>query len=329
MPIYLRQSTASQEIPLGYFLDSTDGNTEETGLTIANTDIKVWKTGATTLASKNSGGATHISNGVYYTVLDATDTNTIGPLVVFIHVAGALAIKVECVVLDEAVYDVLFCTVALTTITGAVGSVTGAVGSVTTVSDKTGYSLSATGLDAIAATATGMVEIAKAIWNRARSSHVTAGTFGEGAASVQGNVTGSVASVTGAVGSVTGNVGGNVTGSAGSVTGAVGSVIGNVGGNVTGTVGSVVTKTGYELSSTGVNAVADGVLDRPIAEPTAVFSWASATLRGIMQHIGALSRNKITQSTTLQTLRNDADSGNIATAGTTDTAGVTTRDEWA
>lgn len=107
MPIYLRQSTASQEVPLGYFLDSTDGNTEETALTIANTDIKLWKAGATTLANKNSGGATHISNGVYYAVLDATDTNTLGSLIVFCHVAGALSVKVECVVLAANVYDSL------------------------------------------------------------------------------------------------------------------------------------------------------------------------------------------------------------------------------
>lgn len=105
--IYLRQSTASQEVPLGYFLDSTDGNTEETGLTIANTDIKVWKAGATTLASKNSGGATHISNGIYYTVLDATDTNTAGSLVIFVHVSGALTVRLECVVLTATIYDSL------------------------------------------------------------------------------------------------------------------------------------------------------------------------------------------------------------------------------
>lgn len=105
MPIYLKQSTASQEIPLGYFVDSTDGNTEETGLTINNTDIKLWKHGATTLADKNSGGATHISNGIYYTVLDATDTNTLGPLVVFVHVSGALAVRVEAVVLAANIYD--------------------------------------------------------------------------------------------------------------------------------------------------------------------------------------------------------------------------------
>ena len=107
MAILLRQSTASQEVPLGYFLDDADGNSEETGLTIANTDIKVWKAGATTLANKNSGGATHIANGIYYAVLDATDTNTLGPLVIFCHVSGALPIRVECLVLAANVYDSL------------------------------------------------------------------------------------------------------------------------------------------------------------------------------------------------------------------------------
>jgi hypothetical protein len=107
MSIYLKQSTASQEIPLGYFVDSTDGNTEETALTIANTDIKLWKAGATTLANKNSGGGTHISNGIYYAVLDATDTDTLGSMIVFVHVSGALPVRVECVVLAANVYDSL------------------------------------------------------------------------------------------------------------------------------------------------------------------------------------------------------------------------------
>ena len=81
---------------------------EETGLTITNTDIKLWKSGATTLANKNSGGATHISNGIYYCVLDATDTNTYGPLVIFVHVSGALAVRVECVVMEADAYDALY-----------------------------------------------------------------------------------------------------------------------------------------------------------------------------------------------------------------------------
>lgn len=48
--------------------------------------------------------------------------------------------------------------------------------------------------------------IADAVWDELRAGHVIAGSFGEGVASVQGNVTGSVGSVTGAVGSVTAGV---------------------------------------------------------------------------------------------------------------------------
>lgn len=105
--MWLKQSTASQEISLGQFLDSTDGNTEENGLTIANTDIKIRKGGTTTLTNKNSGGATSISNGVYHTTLDATDTNTLGMLEVYVHVAGALATKTSFMVLHADSYDAL------------------------------------------------------------------------------------------------------------------------------------------------------------------------------------------------------------------------------
>lgn len=108
MTIPLRQNTSSQEIPLGYFLDSINGDDEETGLTITNTNIKLWKYGATTIVSKNSGGATHIASGIYYCVLDNTDTDTLGGLNIFVHVSGALAIKVECVVYPANIFDSLF-----------------------------------------------------------------------------------------------------------------------------------------------------------------------------------------------------------------------------
>ena len=107
MSMWLRQSTASQEILIGRFLDSTDGNTQETALTIANTDIKLWKEGATSEVSKNSGGATHMSNGQYSAVLDATDTNTLGKLEVNVHVAGALSVRREYMVMPANVYDAL------------------------------------------------------------------------------------------------------------------------------------------------------------------------------------------------------------------------------
>lgn len=82
---------------------------------------------------------------------------------------------------------------------------------------RTAVGLAAANLDTQLAALPTTAENADAVWDEARSGHISAGTFGEGVASVQGNVTGSVASVTGAVGSVTGNVGGNVSGSVGSV----------------------------------------------------------------------------------------------------------------
>lgn len=72
------------------------------------------------------------------------------------------------------------------------------------------------------------------------------------ASSVQGNVTGSVASVVGAVGSVTGSVG--------SVTGSVGSVTGNIGGNVVGSVASVTVVNGLASGVITAAAIATGAI---------------------------------------------------------------------
>jgi len=105
--IPLRYNTNSQEVPLGVFVDQVDGFTAETSLTISNTDIKLHKQGAITLANKNSGGATHISGGVYYAVLDSTDTNVIGSLVIYVHVSGARPLKLECMVYSQSHYDFL------------------------------------------------------------------------------------------------------------------------------------------------------------------------------------------------------------------------------
>ncbi len=101
----LRQNTSGQEIPIGPFLDNTDWDTEETGLTIANTDILIWKWGASSLVTKNSGGATHMSKGVYYCTLNSTDTNTLGPIEIYIHVAGAKFCVFKGSVVSQSYWD--------------------------------------------------------------------------------------------------------------------------------------------------------------------------------------------------------------------------------
>lgn len=104
---YLRQATGSQAVLIGPFVDSTDGVTAETGLTIANTDIRLSANGGN-MAAKNSGGGTHDENGWYTITLDATDTATVGRLQVSCVVSGALPVFSEFQVLEENVYDMLF-----------------------------------------------------------------------------------------------------------------------------------------------------------------------------------------------------------------------------
>jgi hypothetical protein len=329
---YLRQSTASQEVLIGPFLDDTDGKTAETGLTIANTDIKIWKTGGTTEASKNSGGGTHIAAGRYYAVLDATDTDTIGPLEINVAVSGALPVKLRCCVLDEAVYDALFGTVALATatnITAATGitlaGVTHTNAVIPTVTTTT-TATNLTNLPSIPAnwlTSAGIAASAlngKGDWNVNKTGYTLTATTGLGnqTANITGSLSGSVGSVTGAVGSVTGAVG-SVTGAVGSVTGAVGSVTGNINGNVVGSVGSVTGAVG-SVATAGNEAIADAVINRNI-------QGGSNTGRTVRQALAAL-RNKVVVSGGTMTVYATDDTASEWTASVATTAGnpITTID---
>jgi hypothetical protein len=101
----LKQSTASQEVAVGPLLDD-DGVTAYTS-NLANTNVKLFKGGATALVSKNSGGSTHLSDGIHYITLDATDTDTLGILDLFVVVTGNLAYKDRYLVVPAAVYDAM------------------------------------------------------------------------------------------------------------------------------------------------------------------------------------------------------------------------------
>lgn len=105
--MHLRQSSASQSVLIGPFVDSSDGNTVEDGLSIANTDIRLSKNGGN-LAAKNSGGGTHDELGYYTITLDATDTNTVGRLQLCVHMSGALPVYHEFEVLEEVLYDAIY-----------------------------------------------------------------------------------------------------------------------------------------------------------------------------------------------------------------------------
>lgn len=105
--MFLRQATASQSRMVGQFIDDTDFKTAKTGLTIANTDVKLNVNGAAGV-NKNSGGGTHRNNGFYSLTFDATDTATVGELAGTIVVASALPVPFKFFVVEEAVYDAIY-----------------------------------------------------------------------------------------------------------------------------------------------------------------------------------------------------------------------------
>lgn len=104
MAMWLKQSTAV-EIKMGPFLDSTDGNTQETGLTISQADVRLAKNGGDWAQKNESTTMVHEEAGWYRCLLDATDTNTLGILIVATHESGALPVWREFLVVPADVYD--------------------------------------------------------------------------------------------------------------------------------------------------------------------------------------------------------------------------------
>jgi hypothetical protein len=111
----------------------------------------------------------------------------------------------------------------------------------------------------------------------------------------------------------------------------IASVTGSVGSIATGGITAASIATGAidadALAADAGTEIADAVLDRAITEPSGVFAWGAASLRTVIQLVGAMARNKQTQTATTFTLRNDADSGTIATATVSDDGTTTTKGE--
>ena len=209
----VKQSTA----PVVTFLmvSSTDHFTGATGLTVT---VKLSKNGGAGATSTNAAAAVDAANlpGWYQLILTATETNTVGDIIVRATASGADQADRLLVVESATTSDLN------TLATGINAKTTNLPAAPAAVSD-------------IPAAAT----VAEAVWvagSRTLSAFgftVTAATVSDKTGyslaptqtcNITGNLIGSVSSVTGAVGSVTGNVGGSVA----SVTGAVNSVTGAV-----------------------------------------------------------------------------------------------------
>jgi len=111
---FLKQATAVL-IDLGIMVDSTDGNTEETALTIIYTYVYLSKNGATYAVPNDVNSCTGGAGGIYYKALNETDTGTLGRLGVLTHPSGALVVEDYYMVLAANIYDALMGTDVLET----------------------------------------------------------------------------------------------------------------------------------------------------------------------------------------------------------------------
>lgn len=107
MTLVLKQSTAV-DILIGPFVDVTDGATAETG---ESPSVKLSKNGQTLAAKNDITTPVHDADGYYNCELDATDTNTVGTLVVTVAAtATALPVRHELQVVEESTYEFLYAT---------------------------------------------------------------------------------------------------------------------------------------------------------------------------------------------------------------------------
>ena len=106
---FLKQST-SVTVKIGPFVDSLDGNSEEGGLTIAQADVRLSKNSGNIIPKNEVTTCTHDELGLYDCPLDDTDTNTLGILSLIVHVAGALHVRHDYMIMPANVWDSMFST---------------------------------------------------------------------------------------------------------------------------------------------------------------------------------------------------------------------------
>lgn len=252
----LKQSSTAQ--PLQFLLvSSTDHVTPVTGLGSAPV-ATLSKNGASFAAA--SGAVSEVGNGWYKVAGNATDTGTLGALIVHATGTGADPADREYEVVSFDPQNGVNAG-----LTAFPNIATGNAGALLVDGTGTGAISNSAGKVLLQATQTG----------------VTIPTVSA--------VTGAVGSVTGAVGSVTGNVGGNLSGNVnGSVVGSVASVTGSV-GSVSGSVGSVTGDIGGKVLGGGSSSITgDGVRASSVTGSVASVTGAVGSVSGA---VGSVTGN--------------------------------------
>lgn len=223
---WLKQSTA-KTIKLGPFVDSTDGVTPETGLTISQADIRVSKNGGDFAQTNNAAGATHDENGWYDVPLDTTDTGTLGTLTVAVYESGALPVLNRFMIVPANVWDSFFGADYLQVDRIQVG---GTANASATIANAFGGST---------------FQSVDDVFDEALSGHSTAGTAGKALTDI-GTKTGYLPSAT------AGSAGGVFIAGSNAATSITTALTANITGNLSGSVGSVTN--GVSLADDAITA---------------------------------------------------------------------------
>ena len=309
MARWIAQST-TVTIAMGPFLASSDGVTAQTALGAIT--VRVMR-GSTWNARSSATAAAHQENGFYSVELNATDTGTLGRIRLASFPASTVPVWEDFMVVPTLVYNAL--------VDGT---------------DQLHVDvIQWLGTGVATPTVAGVPEVDPTHWNG--TALPTPHTAGYPIVTVKdGTGTGEINTTAGAVAvTLPAAVAANVTQWDGAAV-ATPTVAGVPEVDVThwlGTAAQTPTTAGVpnvhlvSASTAAEQEIADVVLDRSITEPSAVWTWP-ASLRSVIAWLGALSRNKVTQTATTQTVRNDADSATIATSTHADDGTTHTRGEF-
>lgn len=284
---FLRQST-SVDVGIGPFLDETDGRTAETALTLTQPDIRLKKNAGNWAQKAAAQTLTHEENGWYELTLDATDTDTVGILLVAVNESGALPVWREFQVVEEAVYDRDYAAAS----TGIVGTA------------QTGDSFARLGAP-VGASISADVAAVKGVLPAALVGGRVDASVGAMAANVLTATAINADAITAA--KVAADVTTEIT--AGLATAASIAALNN-------------------LSAAQVNAEVVDCLNVDTYAESGVPA-ATSTLAAKIRWLGTLARNEIRQTAAVQTVRNDANSADLASSPVSDDGTTFTRGEFA
>jgi hypothetical protein len=102
---YLKQSTIVT-LSIGPALDDDDATTQKTG-TLADTDFYLSKNGGAKANPNDTADATNDSTGIHRKQINATDTNALGLLTVYMYQSDVLYIRQDYQVVNSNWYDTM------------------------------------------------------------------------------------------------------------------------------------------------------------------------------------------------------------------------------